>query len=135
MLERVLLAIGFVITGVVVYGVLLAWQRRRVRRATRSDTPTDRAALLIFTSPTCAPCKLQQIPIVDQLMRDWHDRIEVRLIDVTEQPEIASQYGVWSLPTTIVLKADRSVVAINQGVAQASKLRGQFLITTEDDSA
>jgi len=66
------------------------------------------------------------VPIINRLMVEWSDRIDVRLIDVTEQPEVAQQYGVWSLPTSIVLKADRSVVAINQGVAHETKLRGQF---------
>jgi len=36
------------------------------------------------------------------------------------------QFGVWSLPTTIVLGADRSIAAINQGVASERKLREQI---------
>ena len=66
------------------------------------------------------------LPIVERLMLDWHDRMDVRVIDVTEQPEVAAQFGVWSLPTTIVLAADRSVAAINQGVASERKLREQI---------
>jgi thioredoxin 1 len=131
MLERFILALGLVVAGLVTYGVLLTWQRWRVVRRARAAGVADRAALLIFTSPICAPCKLQQIPIVDQLMLDWHDRIELRIIDVTEQPAVASQYGVWSLPTTIVLKVDHSVVAINQGVASALKLREQLVQATD----
>jgi thioredoxin 1 len=132
MLERVILAIGLMVAGCAAYGVLLALQRRRVMQRARSVSLTDQAALLIFTSPTCAPCKLQQIPIVERLLIDWRGRLDVQLIDVTERPEVAAQYGVWSLPTTIVLKADRSVVAINQGVAPAQKLREQFLKATGD---
>ena len=30
------------------------------------------------------------------------------MVDVTEQPDVAAQYGVWSLPTTIVLDAQRA---------------------------
>lgn len=131
MLERFIVAIGLVVAGLAVYRVLLALQRRRVMQYARSVSLTDRAALLIFTSPTCAPCKLQQIPIVERLMIDWRGRLDVQLIDVMERPELAEQYGVWSLPTTIVLKADRSVVAINQGVASAQKLREQFLKAIE----
>lgn len=132
MLERFIVAIGLVVAGLAVYRVLLALQRRRVMQQARSVSLTDRAALLIFTSPTCAPCKLQQIPIVERLMIDWRGRLDVQLIDVTEQPELAGQYGVWSLPTTIVLKADHSVVAINQGVAHAQKLRDQLRQATEN---
>jgi thioredoxin-like negative regulator of GroEL len=82
--------------------------------------------VLVFTSPTCAPCKLQQLPIIDRILVDWRDKIEVEIIDVTEQPDAAAQYGVWSLPTTIVLDAQRQVIAINQGVAHEKKLRDQL---------
>ena len=81
---------------------------------------------LVFSSPTCAPCKLQQLPIVERLMVDWRDKIDVDVVDVSERPEVASRYRVWSVPTTIVLDAQRNVVAINQGVASERKLRVQF---------
>lgn len=126
MLERVLIAISLAIAGVIAYWLVLRVQQRTVARQARAGGQADRAVLLVFTSPTCAPCKLQQLPIVNRLMADWSDRIDVRVIDVTEQPEAAQQYGVWSLPTSIVLKADRAVVAINQGVAHEHKLREQF---------
>ncbi len=126
MLDRVIVAIGLVVLGVVAYRLMLAAQHRMVARGSKSGATSDRAALLVFTSPTCAPCKLQQLPIVDRLLVDWSDKIEKHVVDVTEQPDVAKQYGVWSLPTTIVLKADRSVVAINHGVAHTAKLREQF---------
>jgi thioredoxin 1 len=126
MLDRIVMAIGLVIVGVVAYRVLLLAQQRLVLRRAQSGQGSGRATLLVFTSPTCAPCKLQQLPIVNRLMAEWSDKIEMRVIDVTEQSEVAQQYGVWSLPTTIVLKTDRNVVAINQGVASEKKLREQF---------
>jgi thioredoxin 1 len=126
MLDRIAVAIGLVILGIAAYRLLLLAQQRTVSRRAQSGERVERATLLVFTSPTCAPCKLQQVPIINRLLVEWSDRIEVRLIDVTEQPDVAQQYGVWSLPTSIVLKADRSVVAINQGVAHEKKLREQF---------
>ncbi len=126
MLDRFIVAIGLVIVGVMAYRGVLLVQHRLVARRAQSGRVSGHAALLVFTSPTCAPCKLQQLPIVERLMTEWNDKIDVRVIDVTEEPDVAQQYGVWSLPTTIVLGADRSVVAINQGVAQTNKLREQF---------
>lgn len=126
MSDRIIVALVLVVAGVIAYRLVLLLQQRAVSRRAQAGDRVDRAALLVFTSPTCAPCKLQQVPIINRLMGEWSDRIDVRLIDVTEQPDVAQQYSVWSLPTTIVLKADRSVVAINQGVAQEKKLRGQF---------
>jgi thiol-disulfide isomerase/thioredoxin len=126
MLDRIVVAMVLMIAGIVAYRMLLLAQRRLASRQAQSSGGAGRAALLVFTSPTCAPCKLQQLPIINRLIVEWSDKIDARVIDVTEQPDVAQQYGVWSLPTTIVLKADRNVVAINQGVANEKKLREQF---------
>jgi thioredoxin 1 len=131
MLDRVILAIAIVAIGISAYQGLLLMQRRRVARESKRGTAMGRSALLVFTSPTCAPCKLQQLPIVDRILVDGRDKIEVDVIDVTEQPEVAAQYGVWSLPTTIVLDAQRRVIAINQGVAHEKKLREQLAAANE----
>jgi thioredoxin 1 len=126
MFERLAIAIALIVVGWVAYQTLLFAQRRTAAHGSKIDRAAGRPALLVFTSPTCGPCKLQQMPIVDRLMADWLERIDFNVIDVTEQPEVASRYGVWSLPTTIVLNADRQVTAINQGVASDRKLREAF---------
>ena len=126
MWERVLMAIAIVGLGVLAYQLILQAQRRCAARGSLGRAATGRAAVLAFTSPTCAPCKLQQLPIIDRILLDWHDKIEVEIVDVTEKPEAATQYGVWSLPTTIVLDAQRKVIAINQGVAHEYRLREQI---------
>jgi thioredoxin-like negative regulator of GroEL len=126
MWERILMAIAIAGLGVLAYYLILQAQRRRAARGSLKRAAAGRAALLVFTSPTCAPCKLQQLPIIDHLLLDWHDKIEVELIDVTEKPEAAARYGVWSLPTTIVLDAQQKVIAINQGVAHEHRLREQM---------
>ena len=78
---------------------------------------------------------MQQLPIVERVLIDSRDRIDVEIIDVTQQPDVAAQYGVWSLPTTIVLDAEHKVVAINQGVAAEHKLRAQLASTERPESA
>ena len=127
MFERIVISMALMGAGIAAYQLVLRTQQRWAAVGSKGDgRRTGRSTLLVFTSPTCAPCKLQQLPIVNRLLVEWSDRIETRVIDVTEQPEVAQQYGVWSLPTSIVLKADRSVVAINQGVAHERKLREQL---------
>ncbi|HZY42046.1 MAG TPA: thioredoxin domain-containing protein [Anaerolineae bacterium] len=133
MIERVLLAGLLVGIGVMAYQGALMMQRRQAASVAQAETST-RSMLLVFTSPTCAPCKLQQLPIIDRLMMEWSDKIGVRVIDVTEQPDVAKQYGVWSLPTTIVLDASHRIVAINQGVAHAKKLGEQFEQATNEQA-
>ena len=129
MWERILIAVAIAGLGVLAYRLFLRTQRRHALRAALDRTATGRAALLVFTSPTCAPCKLQQLPIIDRILVDWRDKIDVDIVDITAEPDVAAQYGVWSLPTTIVLDAQRKVIAINQGVAHEHKLREQLAST------
>lgn len=130
MLERILTLVVIAVLAVAAYGVVQNWQRRRARDVAQRTGTRDRAELLIFTSPTCAPCKYQQLPIVERVMAEWHDRVVVQLIDVVERPEVARQYGVWSVPTTIVLSGEREVVALNIGVTREPKLRDQLARAT-----
>lgn len=125
MLERMVFSIALVVVGVLVYRLLLFSQHHAAVRATAHSNPLRRPELLVFSSPTCAPCKLQQIPIVDRLVVDWADRVAVRVIDVTEEPHLAARYSIFSLPTTIVVDSSGRVEAINQGVASEQKLRKQ----------
>jgi thioredoxin 1 len=134
MVERIMLAIAMVAIGLLAYQGLLKLQRRRVAQGSKRGSGTGRSALLVFTSPTCAPCKLQQLPIVDRVLVEWRDKIDYELVDVAERPEVATQYGVWSVPTTIVLGTQRQVIAINQGVVHEKKLREQLVAASEKTS-
>ena len=132
MIERIVMALAIVALGLLAYQGLLWLQRRRVAQGSKREGRTGRSVLLVFTSPTCAPCKLQQLPIIDRVLVDWHDKIDFELVDVAERPEVATQYGVWSVPTTIVLDARRQVIAINQGVVFEKKLREQLAKAVAD---
>ena len=68
MLDRIAVAIGLVILGIAAYRLLLLAQQRTVSRRAQSGERVERATLLVFTSPTCAPCKLQQVPIINRLL-------------------------------------------------------------------
>jgi thioredoxin 1 len=127
MLER------FLITLIIIAAlgaIWLAWSYLKARLMT-SIQPAEGLAgqpvLLYFTGPYCAICQFQQTPIVEQLKARWGDLWALQKIDVSQEPHLASQYKVLTLPTTVVLDAKGQVAHINYGLASQEKLETQLL--------
>ena len=63
---------------------------------------SDKPVLLDFFASWCGPCRMVG-PILDEIAEERED-IKVCKINIDEQPELASQYRVMSIPTLMVLK-------------------------------
>lgn len=68
---------------------------------------SERPVLLDFWAPWCGPCRMVA-PILDEIARERAD-IKVCKVNVDEQPELAGQFGVMSIPTLVVMKEGRIV--------------------------
>jgi len=131
MIERVAAALLLLAFGGIAYRLLIARQIRRTSALAASDpllsslkpgVPT----ILYFTTPMCVPCKTVQTPALNHLQEELGDAIQIVRVDASENPDAAQRWGVFSAPTTFILDGGGATVAVNHGVAEASKLRRQL---------
>jgi thioredoxin 1 len=72
--------------------------------------------LLDFWATWCGPCRMLS-PIVDEVAEERAD-VKVGKVNVDEEPELASQFGVMSIPTLLVFENGKLV---NQSVGAKPK--------------
>jgi thioredoxin 1 len=130
-LERFLLLLAGAAIAAVACFAWRAYQRRRLAVVAERVAPPEvaqlvdgtRPAVLYFTTPDCAQCRLQQAPILSQLAAKVD--VAVHKLDAVEQEALARFYGIMTVPTTVVLDPQLRPVAVNHGVAPLPKLLAQ----------
>jgi thioredoxin 1 len=73
-----------------------------------SDTPV----LVDFWAPWCGPCKMAA-PVLDKIAGEYEGRLKVCKVNVDDERQTATQYGVMSIPAMFLFKDGQVTDQIN----------------------
>ncbi|WP_372995739.1 thioredoxin [Lutispora sp.] len=69
---------------------------------------SDKPVLVDFWAAWCGPCRMVS-PVIDQLANEYSEKIKVVKVNVDENPNLASQYDIMSIPSVFLFKNGKKV--------------------------
>ena len=85
---------------------------------------SDRPVLIDFWAPWCGPCRMLS-PSISEIAEEYGDKVKVCKVNVDEQGELASTFGVMSIPTLVVIKEGKIVNSVT-GVRPKDQIVSMF---------
>ncbi|MEB3232075.1 MAG: thioredoxin [Leptolyngbyaceae bacterium] len=64
--------------------------------------------LVDFWAPWCGPCRMVA-PVVEEMATQYDGRVKVVKVNTDENPMVANNYGIRSIPTLIIFKDGQRV--------------------------
>ncbi len=63
----------------------------------------NKPILADFWAEWCGPCKMMA-PVLQDLAREWKDRVTIIKVDTEKKPDLARQYSITGIPTLILFQ-------------------------------
>ncbi|HDN86150.1 MAG: thioredoxin [Candidatus Omnitrophota bacterium] len=64
--------------------------------------------LVDFWASWCAPCQMLA-PIIDEVAKEYQGKLKVAKLNIEEAPQIATHYGIMSIPTLMIFKEGKAM--------------------------
>ena len=74
--------------------------------------------ILFFSAPWCSPCKHMKKMLTESIMNE----LNLKIIDITEDMEIAAKYEVMNVPSFVKIKDDK-IISRKVGSITIEKLK------------
>ena len=85
---------------------------------------SDKVILVDFWAPWCGPCQMMG-PILDELSKEVEGKFKVGKLNVDENPDSASEYGIMSIPALKIFKNGKVVKELT-GVQNKESLKEEL---------
>lgn len=126
-LIRLIISISLVFLGWLIYRLVRFFSFRTAGKKSHNLLGTNHVfrTIIYFTTPDCVACISAQKPALNRLKETLENRLEVIEINVYEEPELAKEWGVMSVPTTFILDVNGNPLTVNYGMTPFKKLLEQ----------
>ncbi len=93
----------------------------------------DKPVLVAFWAEWCGPCRMIA-PALEELSEEFGDRVTIAKLNIDENPEAPSKFGVRGIPTMILFK-NGAPAATKVGAEPKSRIQGWLESALEDGAA
>ncbi len=89
---------------------------------------SDQPVLVDFWAPWCGPCRTMS-PVIADLALEWKGKITIGKVNVDEQPQLAAEYRIQSIPTFLLFQ-NGQVAETLVGAVSRKVLVEKFQVTS-----
>lgn len=134
--ERILILFALALLIAAGWGALRLWRAAKLRQLRNQAplaglVPLGRPAVVAFSTPSCAECRIRQAPALARLAAALGESVIVRSFSAQEHSDLVQQVGILTVPATLILDRGGRVRNLNLGYTTDERLREQLLAIVE----